>query len=53
MPEPAVISSDEAKQKSPEELFAQLSSSPQRLSPHRSMPWWKIERRTSGASLSW
>ena len=32
MPERIVISSDEAKQKSPEELFAELASSPQGLS---------------------
>ena len=32
MPEPTIISGDEAKQKSPEELFAELASSPQGLS---------------------
>ena len=32
MSEPTIISGDEAKQKSPEELFAQLASSPQGLS---------------------
>jgi H+-transporting ATPase len=32
MPEPTIISGDEAKQKSPEELFAALGSSPQGLS---------------------
>ena len=32
MPERIIISSDEAKQKSPEELFAELASSPQGLS---------------------
>ena len=40
MSEPTIISGDEAKQKSPEELFAALASSPQGLSRLRLRPGW-------------